>query len=311
MQTQCPYCDTKFRVTETQVQAAAGLVRCGVCEEVFNAIEVASQHKHQVSLLDNIPAEESPAKESPTEELTAETRPAAVTEENKNIEALPIETLADDESVNFNETTAANESGKDAFDFFNEESNESLQHAVPDKFRDSYSSQSQSPSPSPSVASTVLWSIGILLFTATLIIEYVWFNRDQLNKIPELQATINTLCQQVKCKNLSIRDPASIELITRNVYSHPNEKSALMVNVTMKNNAAIAQPYPVMQIDFSDIRGDTVAARRFWPKEYLTTEYQQNNSEQPYLLQPNTSASISLEIQDPGKQAMTYEFNFL
>ena len=305
MQTQCPYCDTKFRVTETQVQAAAGLVRCGVCEEVFNAIEVASQHKHQVSLLDNIPAEESPAKESPTEELTAETQLAAVTEENKNIEALPIETLADDESVNFNETTAANESGKDTSDFFNEESNESLQHVVPDKFRDSYSSQT------PFVASTALWSIGILLLTATLIIEYVWFNRDQLNKIPELQATINTLCQQVKCKNLSIRDPASIELITRNVYSHPNEKSALMVNVTMKNNAAIAQPYPVMQIDFSDIRGDTVAARRFWPKEYLTTEHQQNNSEQPYLLQPNTSASISLEIQDPGKQAMTYEFNFL
>ncbi len=305
MQTQCPYCDTKFRVTEAQVQAADGFVRCGVCEEVFNAIEVASQHKHQVSLLDNIPAEESPAKESPTEELTAETRLAETTEENKNIEALPVETLADDASVNFNKTTAADESGKHDFDFFNEENNESLQHVVPDKFRDSYSSQT------PFVASTVLWSIGILILTATLITEYVWFNRDQLNKIPELQATINTLCQQLKCKNLSIRDPASIELITRNVYSHPNEKSALMVNVTMKNNAAIAQPYPVMQIDFSDIRGDAVAARRFWPKEYLTTEYQQNNSEQPYLLQPNTSASISLEIQDPGKQAMTYEFNFL
>lgn len=300
MQTQCPYCDTKFRVTETQVQAAAGFVRCGVCEEIFNAIEVASQHKHQVSLLDNIPAEESP-----TEELTAETQLAAVTEENKNIEALAIETLADDESVNSNETTAADESGKDAFDFFNEESNESLQHVVPDKFRDSYASQTRS------VVSTVLWSIGILILTATLIIEYAWFNRDQLNKIPELQAAINTLCQQVQCENLSIRDPANIELITRNVYSHPNRKSALMVNVTMKNNAANAQPYPVMQIYFSDIRGHTVAARRFWPKEYLATEYQQTNSEQPNLLQPNTSASISLEIQDPGKQAMTYEFNFL
>ena len=300
MQTQCPHCNTKFRVTETQVQAADGLVRCGVCKEVFNAIEVASQHKHQVSLLDNIPAEESP-----TEELTTETQLAAVTEENKNIKALPIEALPDDESVNFNETTTADQSGKDAFDFFNEESNESLQHVVPEKFRDSFSSKTTS------IASTALWSLGILLLTATLIIEYVWFNRDQLNKIPELQAVIKTLCQQVKCKNLSIRDPANIELITRNIYSHPNEKSALMVNVTMKNNAAIAQPYPVMQIDFSDIRGHSVAARRFWPKEYLASEYPQNNTEQPYLLQPNTSASISLEIQDPGKQAMTYEFNFL
>ena len=305
MQTQCPHCDTKFRVTETQLQAADGFVRCGICEEVFNATEVASLHKHQVSLLENITEKESPVKESPTEELTAEKQPAAVTEENENIETLPVEALPDDESVNFSETTAANESGKDAFDFFNEESNESLQHVVPDKFRDSYSSQTSS------AVSTALWTAGILLLTATLIIEYIWFNRDQLNKIPQLQGAINTLCQQFKCKNVSIRDPVNIELITRNIYSHPNEKSALMVNVTMKNNAAFAQLYPVMQIDFSDIRGNIVAARRFWPKEYLANEYQQGNTEQPYLLQANTSASITLEIQDPGEQAMTYEFNFL
>ena len=300
MQTQCPHCDTKFRVTETQVQAADGLVRCGICEEVFNAIEVANQHKHQVSLLDDVSA-----KQSPTEELTAGKQPAATIEENEDIEALDITALSDDESVNFNETTAVDESKKDAFDFFNEESNESLHHVVPDKFRDSYSPQT------PSVASTALWSTGILLLTATLIIEYAWFNRDQLNKIPELQPTINTLCQQLKCKNFFIRDPANIELITRNIFSHPNEKSALMVNVTMKNNAAFAQPYPVIQIYFSDIRGGTVAARRFWPNEYLTSKDQQANSEQPHLLQADTSASISLEIQDPGKQAMTYEFNFL
>ncbi len=290
MQTQCPHCDTNFRVTEAQVQAADGFVRCGVCSEVFNAIEVAGQHKHQESLLDEVLTKESPAEEEP----------ATVAVENENIETLP-----DDEPVNVNENTAADEPGKDAFDFFNEESNESLQHVVPDKFRDSYSSQT------PSTASTVLWSTGILLLTATLIIEYIWFNRDQLNKLPELQIVINTLCQQVKCKNVSIRDPANIELISRNVFSHPNEKGALMVNVTMKNNATFAQPYPVMQIDFSDIRGGSVAARRFWPKDYLAANYQQGNTGKPYLLQPDSSASITLEIQDPGKQAMTYEFNFL
>ena len=300
MQTQCPHCDTKFRVTETQLQAADGFVRCGVCEEVFNAIEVADQHKDQVSLLEN-----APAKELPTEELAVEKQPTALLEENKNIDVSPIEALPDDEPVNSDETEASDERGKDAFDFFSEESNASLPHVVPDKFRDSYSSQT------PSVVSTALWSIGILLLTATLILEYAWFNRDQLNNIPELQSAINTLCQQVKCKNVAIRDPANIELITRNIYSHPNEKSALMVSVTMKNNATFAQPYPVMQIDFSDIRGNSVAARRFWPKEYLASESQQGNTEQPYLLQPDTSASITLEIQDPGKQAMTYEFNFL
>ncbi len=295
MQTQCPHCDTKFRVTETQVQAANGFVRCGVCSEVFNAVKAASQHEHQSFLADDVTTKESPI----------EKQSAAVTEENEAIEDLLFEALADDKIINVNENTAADESGKDAFDFFSEESNESLQHVVPDKFRDSYSSQT------PSTASTALWSTGILFLMATLIIEYIWFNRDQLNKIPELQGAISTLCQLVKCKNVSIRDPANIELITRNVFSHPNEKGALIVNVTMKNNATFAQPYPVMQIDFSDVRGNSVAARRFWPKEYLASKSQQRNTEQPSLLQPNTSASITLEIQDPGKQAMTYEFNFL
>jgi len=276
MQTKCPHCATLFRVTEIQVNAADGFVRCGACKEVFNAIEVASKDDHQHSLLNETGFEE--------------TAPATY----------ELEELEDIENINFNETSATDESRKDAFDFFNEDSNESHQHVVPDKFRDSHLPQSQS------VISTLLWSIGILFLTATLLIEYVWFNREQFNQIPELQAAIEKLCKQIECKNIKVRDPAKIQLVSRNVYSHPNEKGALMVNVTMINNADFAQPYPVMQIDFSDIRGGTVAARRFLPTEYLQVE-----SEQLRLLQPDVNTDISLEIQDPGKQAMTYEFNFI
>ena len=66
-----------------------------------------------------------------------------------------------------------------------------------------------------------------------------------------------------------------------------------------------------MQIDFSDVRGGIVAARRFLPAEYLSGESSHNHTAQQTLLEPNASATISMEIVDPGKQAMTYEFNFL
>ena len=33
--TQCPNCDTRFRVSESQLQIAAGRVRCGACLAVF------------------------------------------------------------------------------------------------------------------------------------------------------------------------------------------------------------------------------------------------------------------------------------
>ncbi|MDH3644759.1 MAG: zinc-ribbon domain-containing protein, partial [Gammaproteobacteria bacterium] len=37
--TECPSCQTRFRVTENQLQAAAGRVRCGACLTVFQGVE--------------------------------------------------------------------------------------------------------------------------------------------------------------------------------------------------------------------------------------------------------------------------------
>lgn len=310
MQTQCPHCKTKFRVTEAQIHAADGFVRCGICEEVFNAIEIAEQQEQQPSLRHlSHPEGDSAAVAEAIEqqevnydqddEQNHKYNIAVETEPDKHTGIQP------DNEPAFSSETTSGDSEKDAYDFFDENNNESLQYVVPDKFRGAHSSRSSS------VLSTVLWSTATLLLTITLAIEYIWFNHDQFKQIPELQAGIEKLCQQIECKSISRREPAKIELISRNIYSHPDIKNALMINVTMKNNANFAQPYPVMQIDFSDIRGGIVAARRFFPAEYLAIEQQQSNAEQLSLLQPNTSANVTLEIQDPGKQAMTYEFNFL
>ena len=43
LQTQCPNCETRFRVTDEQLGIAGGKVRCGNCMKVFNAID------HQVA----------------------------------------------------------------------------------------------------------------------------------------------------------------------------------------------------------------------------------------------------------------------
>jgi len=282
------------------VNIAGGLVRCGVCTEVFNAFEVADQHDQQPSLLSDDSLSNQETSIDTAQPISRDPQDTAHEYDgvNSDIEA-------NDEAVNLAEIPATEESAKDLFDFFDESSNESLGYVVPERFRDTPTAQSHS------VFSTLLWSAGILLLTTTLLIEYVWFNRDQFNHVPELQVLIEKLCQHVECKAITMRDPSKIELVSRNVYSHPNEKNALMVNVTMKNNADFAQPYPVMQIEFSDIRGGPVAARRFLPAEYLSAEAQQANAEQSRMMLPDASSSITMEIQDPGKQAMTYEFNFL
>ncbi len=40
--TQCPYCQTRFRLSQEQLSAAAGNVRCGACLKVFNAISIGA-----------------------------------------------------------------------------------------------------------------------------------------------------------------------------------------------------------------------------------------------------------------------------
>src|SRR5690606_4805116 len=41
--TQCPHCRTSFRVNRAQLAAARGVVRCGACMELFNALQQLSE----------------------------------------------------------------------------------------------------------------------------------------------------------------------------------------------------------------------------------------------------------------------------
>jgi len=152
--------------------------------------------------------------------------------------------------------------------------------------------------------------IGTALLITTFFIQYAWYNRNEFIHIPEIQAKIESLCQHFDCTEISFRAPAKIELVSRNIYSHPNEKEALMINLTIKNNATFSQPYPMMSIDFTDIRGDIVASRVFSPQEYLYAQAKQD-SETQKLIPPGSSSDIMMEMQDPGMKALTYEFNFL
>ena len=47
MYTKCPECQAIFRVTEEQLSIAEGLVRCGICDAIFNGREhIEDNHDH-------------------------------------------------------------------------------------------------------------------------------------------------------------------------------------------------------------------------------------------------------------------------
>ncbi|MDO5679814.1 MAG: zinc-ribbon and DUF3426 domain-containing protein [Pelistega sp.] len=48
MKTACPHCDSLLTLTEEQIQQRQGMVRCGVCRQVFNALEYLVEDDYPV-----------------------------------------------------------------------------------------------------------------------------------------------------------------------------------------------------------------------------------------------------------------------
>ncbi len=258
MQAKCPYCQTLFRLTESQLSQADGVVRCGVCHRTFNAAE---QQRLDFGFGED--------------DLTLRDRqPPTLPDENREADLFDL----------FEETAPPAHSDDELVP-------QPLRQAIDDR---------------PAPQATAIWVLAILFLAASLAGEYVWFNRHRLIQIEPTRPLVEHLCRFARCDLAALRAPAQIELLSRNIYSHPNEKNALMISVTLVNHANFAQPYPDMRIDFSDVRGKLVASRRFSAAEYLQVEKQQQR-----LLPPDLPSSFTLEIIDPGDQAMTYEFSFL
>ena len=150
------------------------------------------------------------------------------------------------------------------------------------------------------------WSIAILMLTASLFVEYAWFNRNELISHPQLRPVVTQLCDITDCDIMELRKPSEIEMTTRNIYTHPNVKNALMISGTIINHAEFEQPYPDILVDFSNVRGEVIASRTFTPGDYLQIK---STSLRP--LPPRVPIDFNMEIQDPGNKAMTYEFSFL
>jgi hypothetical protein len=129
---------------------------------------------------------------------------------------------------------------------------------------------------------------------------------DLVNMYPGLQPTLINLCKTLPCRDSRRLDVHQIDLMSRNISQHPTTKSALLIKAAIINRANFAQRYPKIQITLSDVTGDTVAQRIFYPQEYLGDLYH------PFLqMKPNVPVHIALEVMDPGSAAINFEFKFL
>ncbi len=153
---------------------------------------------------------------------------------------------------------------------------------------------------------TLSWALANLALIAVLLGQYAYFNREEMAQYPELRPWLSGLCGLIACDVPLRKDASRIALTNRVVQSHPSHEHALLIDATLVNEAAFTQPYPVVELRFSDLNNNSVAGRRFRPYEYLP---QGINIKQG--MAPKEPLRFSLEIADPGKEAVSFQFNLL
>jgi predicted Zn finger-like uncharacterized protein len=153
--------------------------------------------------------------------------------------------------------------------------------------------------------SMITWGLGSLLLMFTFLGQTVYFKHNELGQIGQLRPWVEYFCKHASCELSLQMDIGQIELLGQDIRSHPKSKQALLVSATIINNAPFTQPYPGLQLNFSDMNGEKVAMRNFLPKDYLPV-----NINLAKGMESNIPIQLELEIVDPGKNAVNFEFDF-
>lgn len=142
-----------------------------------------------------------------------------------------------------------------------------------------------------------------LLFSAGLAGQVAFFEFEYLVEDQRLRPWYARFCDIATCKLPAQEDFAAIESTQLFIREHPTENNALVVDVNIRNQAPFAQPFPAIELRFTDLNGKLVAKRTFTPDEYKTAKLKD-----VALMPPRRTIHLTWEIVDPGEK--NYELKF-
>lgn len=157
----------------------------------------------------------------------------------------------------------------------------------------------------PGWARRLLWLLLILLALGGLAGQYVYYHFDELARDERLRPWFDKVCPLLGCSLPPLVDVSLVKSSNLTVRNHPTHPGALTVDAILYNRATFTQPFPLLELRFEDINGQPLARRSFKPGEYLAGELA-GRTDMP----PQTPIHISLEIVDPGTQAVNYSLGF-
>lgn len=167
-------------------------------------------------------------------------------------------------------------------------------------------SESEKPDETKDKPKHLAWNLVTALLVLLTIANIGWTFRTPLLANPTVNNWIKqTGGLQTEQESL-LKDPAQIQLVSRDMHTHPTRSGILVLSLTFVNLAQRNQAFPEMEITLLDTTNQPVARRRFQPADYLRPDADISSG-----LATDVYLPVLLELGDPGDQAVGFEIQFL
>lgn len=145
----------------------------------------------------------------------------------------------------------------------------------------------------------------VLLAAIALLVQVILAWHRGLLAHPRLDAFALAACQRIGCAPPARPSPQAFNILARDVRRHPDVEEALLITLTLANRAAFPVQPPVIEVRLTDLSDRPIALRRFRPEEYLPEGETLRRGVAPGSLLP-----VAIEVEDPGRGALAFQFAF-
>lgn len=151
----------------------------------------------------------------------------------------------------------------------------------------------------------ITWITLALLIAGFLMVNLSEFLGKPLHRMPAVRTVQSWLGIEDSSPEQPFRDLERIQLVSRELKSHPIRPWELQLTATIVNRADQVQPYPELEVVFLDAGGQELSKVRYKPSRYLPRDKSRKSGMTPQAYLP-----LVLDLPDPGEEAVGFELNF-
>jgi predicted Zn finger-like uncharacterized protein len=258
MYTRCPHCETLFRVTPQQLQVSSGQVRCGRCEQVFDAFSTLSS---RLSASQDTGVDADSALTTGQQESTRELALPADYAFEAELSDEPGERPAP--AVAFPTTAEGTRPSGDSDSVAPQAAEPDLLTLPDELFKGAVTLRRRWP-----------WLLACLLAAFALGAQAAWLFPTALSqRLPALRPALAWYCDQLGCTLALPRLPDQLFIEASDLrLLDPRRPSEVLLTATIRNRAGVEQAFPMLELTLTDAVNQTAARKVFGPVEYLGKE---------------------------------------